>query len=130
LFLSKYKAVNPASFPNHYEFKQQLDVLTSQGIELSDLRRFQAQWNELRLPFDYIALKEPKIDCNIYADNEQQIERFNHANELLKAVNKFWNVYGSAGTSKAIREMSKAALIFDMHTAKPIINIHWVKNYN
>lgn len=127
LFLAKYKAVNPANFPNHYTELQELSVLTSQGIELSDLRRLQRDWDTLRLPFDFKALKSAVVDFNIYAENEKEIERFNHANELLKSINNFWDVYGVQGSSKAIREISKNALIFDIHTAQPIVNISWIK---
>jgi hypothetical protein len=126
-FVSRYRETNGGLFPKHYSHQQVIEALQESGIDVHALKSYQKQWNALRLPFDYKTLTAAKVDCNIYAETPEEEKRFQDATNLLKHVNDFWNVYGKKGTSKAIKEISGGAIIFDIVTGAPIVNLNWIK---
>jgi hypothetical protein len=127
LFLKRYKEANAGAIPKHLSDKDALHLLKTHGIETSELQLLEREWLALRLPFDNETLKST-VDCNIYADNEEQTERFNDLLELHAAVNTFVNKYGARiGLNKAIFTISNGGLNTNMNTGKIEPSIFWIK---
>lgn len=127
LFLKRYKETNAGAIPKHLNEKEALNLLKSHGIETNELQLLEREWLALRLPFDNETLKST-VDCNIYADNEEQTERFNDLLELYAAVNTFVNKYGARmGLNKAIFTISNGGLNTNVNTGKIEPSVFWIK---